>query len=348
MTLEGLRAEMKDHPTGGIIAILNEASALINTQNQYKQKGTDRESLLKLHDGDDARVSRVAGSLLIRDARFQVMGGIQPSIFKKVFGGDEGQYIADGTIFRGLYTYDQVMHHPLTLESWDSAYREAWENTLKAAMQWADNVEQPHTIRLDGEAQDLFLGWRNDLDRKKTSLPPGIRGFLPKTYGHALRLAAAIDLMHQFYEGSPPRRLLDAEGMQRGIDAAMFYLGQAVDAIRLILGDELTVDPVKARILEALQDRGEMTATDINNDVFQRNQSADKIQAALNELVEAGQVTATTEPTGGRVKTKYATNEKNELNEKRESDARADELNSLNSLNSYGGENENDDDEVII
>jgi DNA-binding PadR family transcriptional regulator len=348
MTLEGLRAEMKDHPTGGIIAILNEASVLINTQNQYKQRGTDRESLLKLHDGDDARVSRVAGSLLIRDARFQAMGGIQPSIFKKVFGGDDGQYLADGTIFRGLYTYDQVMHHPLTLEAWDSAHREAWENTLKTAMQWADNAEQPHTMRLDGEAQDLFLSWRNDLDRKKTSLPPGIRGFLPKTYGHALRLAAAIDLMHQFNAGDRPRQLLDKAGMERGIKAAMFYLGQAVDAIRLILGDELTVDPVKARILEALQDRGEMTATDINNDVFQRNQSADKIQAALNELVEAGQVTATTEPTGGRVKTKYAMNEKNELNEKRESDARADELNSLNSLNSYGGENENGDDEVII
>lgn len=348
MTLEGLRAEMKDHPTGGIIAILNEASALINTQNQYKQKGTDRESLLKLHDGDDARVSRVAGSLLIRDARFQAMGGIQPSIFKKVFGGDEGQYIADGTIFRGLYTYDQVMHHPLTLESWDSAYREAWENTLKAAMQWADNVEQPHTIRLDGEAQDLFLSWRNGLDRKKTSLPPEIRGFLPKTYGHALRLAAAIDLMHRFSAGDYPRRLLDKAGMQRGINAAMFYLGQAVDAIRLILGDELTVDPVKARILDALQGRKAMTATEIYADVFQKNKPAKEIQASINELVEDGQVSATTEPTEGRPKTTYTLNVKNVFTQKApEADQGAD-LNALKTLNTSGGGFENESDEVEI
>ncbi len=365
LTLEGLRTELEKHPTGGIIAILNEASALINTQNQYKQKGTDRESMLKLHDGDDVRVVRAKQSILIKNARFQAMGGIQPAIFKKVFGGDDGQYLADGTVYRCLFTYDPATHYPLTLESWDSAYREAWENTLKNAMQWADSAEQPHTIRLDGEAQDLFLKWRNDLDRQKRNLPQEIRGFLPKTYGHALRLAGALDLIYQFNTGDTPRQLLDAEGMERGIKAAMFYLGQAVDIIRLIMGEELTAAPIKTRILEALQERGEMTATEINNDVFQRNQSADKIQAALNELIEAGQVKATTEPTGGRKKTKYTLNEKNEKTKKApDGDGSTDlnsfnsyapdfgqapdtDLNSLNSFNSYGGENENDD-EVII
>lgn len=349
LTTEGVHAESEGHPTGGMIALLNEASSFIGGQNEYKAgKGTDREAWLSLHDGSDARIIRAAKSVLITGARVQIIGGIQPAVFRRVFGGDDKLYLYDGTVYRGLYTYNPPQHHPLTLEAWSDAHREPWERTLKAALDWADQQEEQHTIYLDSEAQDLFLTWRNSLDREKRNLPPELRGFLPKAFGYALRLAAAIDLMHQFYEGSPPRRLLDAEGMQRGIDAAMFFLGQAVDSMRLILGDELTVDPIKARILEALQGRGEMTATDINNDVFQRNQSADKIQAALNELVEAGQVTATTEPTGGRVKTKYAMNEKNEFNEKRESEARADELNSLNSLNSYGGENENENDEVII
>jgi DNA-binding PadR family transcriptional regulator len=343
LTLEGVHAESENHPTGGMVAMLNEASTFIGGQNEYKAgKGTDREAWLSLHDGNDARIIRAAKSVLITGARIQIIGGIQPAVFRRVFGGDDRLYLYDGTIYRGLYTYNPPRHHPLTLESWSDSHRETWERTLNRAMEWADAQEKTHVIPLNSEAQNLFLTWRNKLDQGKTKLPAEIRGFLPKTYGTALRLAGVIDILHTFYEGHPPRRLLDAEGMQRGIDAAMFYLGQAVDAMRLILGDELTADPVKARILEALQDRGEMTTTDINNDVFQRNQSAKKLQAALNELVEAGQVTATTEPTGGRAKTKYAMNEKNELTKK---DQGEEELNSFNSFNSPVSDFENNDDE---
>lgn len=346
LTLEGLRAELEKHPTGGIIAILNEASALINTQNQYKQKGTDRESMLKLHDGDDVRVVRAKQSLLIRNARFQAVGGIQPAIFKKVFGGDDGQYLSDGTVYRCLFTYDPAAHHPLTLESWDNVHRQAWENTLKNAMQWADMVEQPHTIRLDEEAQNLFLNWRNELDREKINLPPEIRGFLPKAYGYALRLAAAIDLIHQFNAGDRPRQVLDKTGMERGIQAAMFYLGQAVDIIRLILGDEMAVDPVKARILEALQDRGELTATAIYKEVFHRNRSSEEIQKALSELAESGQIETATERTKGRPKKTYKPASKRSKTSK-SSEGKA--LNDLNDLFEPGFDFENtNSDEVEI
>jgi predicted ArsR family transcriptional regulator len=128
----------------------------------------------------------------------------------------------------------------------------------------------------------------------------------------------------------------------------MFYLGQAVDAIRLILGDELTVDPVKARILDALQGRKAMTATEIYADVFQKNKPAKEIQASINELVEDGQVSATTEPTEGRPKTTYTLNVKNVFTQKApEADQGAD-LNALKTLNTSGGGFENESDEVEI
>ncbi len=155
-------------------------------------------------------------------------------------------------------------------------------------------LNDQHTIRLDQEAQQVFFDWRNKLDREKTRLPKEIRGFLPKAYGNALRLAAAIDCLHQFNQGKAPRPLLDALGMERGIKAAMYYLGQSVDAVRLILGDDLIIDPIQAKILEALQ-AGPMTTTEINTDVFQRNTPADKIRTALQTLVDSGQITEETQ-----------------------------------------------------
>ena len=169
-------------------------------------------------------------------------------------------------------------------------------------------LHDQHTIRLDQEAQQIFFDWRNKLDREKTRLPKEIRGFLPKAYGNALRLAAAIDCLHQFNQGQSPRPLLDAQGMERGIKAAMFYLGQSVDSIRLILGDALIIDPVQAKILEALGD-GPLSTTEINNQVFQRNVEADKIRAALQALVDTEQIVESVHPAEegqGRNKTVYS------------------------------------------
>ena len=345
LTIEGVHAESEGHPSGGLVAILNEASTFVGGQNEYKSgKGTDREAWLSLHDGSDARIVRATKSVLITGARVQIIGGIQPKVFRRVFGGDDKLYLYDGTIYRGLYTYSPPQHHPLTLEAWGEEHREPWDRTLRMALEWADQQDAPHTIYLNSEAQNLFLTWRNSLDREKVLLPPELRGFLPKAYGYSLRLAAVIDLMHQFYNGQPPRRLLDAEGMQRGIDAAMFYLGQAVDAMRLILGDELTADPIKARIIDALRDRGALTATKIYTDVFQKNKPARKIQGALNDLVNDGQVTASTEPTEGRPKTTYTLNVKNVFTYKAPEPGHAPDLNALNTYkHRFSGCAENQD-----
>ncbi len=166
-------------------------------------------------------------------------------------------------------------------------------------------LNDQHTIRLDQQAQQMFFDWRNGLDREKTRLPKEIRGFLPKAYGNALRLAAAIHCLHQFNQGQAPRPVLDAQGMERGIKAAMFYLGQSVDAIRLILGDDLIIDTIQARILEALKD-GPKTTTELYTDVFHRSRTSKEIQEALNQLIESEQITETREETPGRTKTIYS------------------------------------------
>ncbi|MEW6078579.1 MAG: DUF3987 domain-containing protein [Thermodesulfobacteriota bacterium] len=333
LTLEGLRADLDGHSTGGILAILAEASSLISGQNEYKNgKGTDRESWLRLYDGHDVRISRASRSMLITGARVSVIGGIQPLIFQQVFGKGDKQFLKDGTIYRGLFTYAPSDHHTLTPETWADADQQVWEDVLKRAFAWVDGQELLHRIHLNEEGQSLFLTWRNDLDRQKFDLPPEIRGFLPKAYGTALRLAAAIDLIHCFHKDQSPRKQMGEEGVQRGIDAAMFYLGQAVDATRLILGVALKINPMKKKIRQAIRDRGTMTATEINEDVFKRNIPAEKIQAALNEMVMNSQLSMTIESTDGRPRTIYVLHEKNELTKKA---ARADQTHNHYSFNSF-------------
>ena len=344
LTLEGLRTDLEHHPTGGVIVMLNEVSALISGQNQYKAKGTDREAWLSLHDGKAARVVRASKTIFIKESRVQIIGGIQPGIFRKVFGSENGQFLEDGTIFRCLFVYSPPCHHDLTTECWGESQKAVWDRILKKSFSWSD-ASDPINMILSADAQKIFFQWRNKLDRIKTQLPKEIRGFLPKAYGNALRLAAAIDCMHRFNTDLNPRPLLDVEGIERGIKATMFYLGQAVDAIRLILGDELKEDPIQSKILDALW-AGPMTKTEINNNVFQRHLSAQKITDALKELEESGRVIESAEPTEGRHRVLFSLNSQTVANKQ----SHKPRLNSLISLNSPPEENifNLSEDEVVI
>jgi hypothetical protein len=261
LTLEGIHNDLSGHRTGGFAVLLNELSALISGQNQYKKSGTDREGWLCLHDGKPARVTRAKGSLFIQGARVQVCGGIQPAIFRQVFGGEDGQYIKDGTVFRSLFTFEPPMHYELTGESWTNEHHAAWAATLGRALDWADHQEDPHLLPLAPDAQVRFFEWRNTLDKQRLDLPPNFRGFLPKGYGYALRIAGALHALTCFNVGQELGNVLTLAEMDRAILAVHFYLGQAVDALQLLVGDGEAAVPVEvsgrtvllAQVLESLR-----------------------------------------------------------------------------------------------
>jgi len=261
LTLEGLHAELSDHPTGGMIALMSELSAILNGQGEYKAgKGTDRESWLCLHDGNPARVVRAGKSAMIHGARVQVCGGIQPGIFGKLFAGQDGTFLVDGTIFRFLTTFEPPTYFELTPESWSSENADAWAAILKNAFRWARESEGI-TAMLSSEAQARFFTWRNSIEERKPDVPPMFRGFLPKSYGHALRLAGVLHLLHRFSQGREPGRVLHMEDIERGIVAVEFYLGQALDALALVssqgqAGEPVEVTPrsnILARALDGLR-----------------------------------------------------------------------------------------------
>ncbi|MGO9530565.1 MAG: DUF3987 domain-containing protein [Syntrophobacteraceae bacterium] len=267
LTLEGLREDLDEHPTGGIVVCQDELSSFVSSQNQYRTKGNDRESWLCLHDGNPARVRRAGKVVWIHGGRVSLFGGIQPGVFQRAFTSDDGVFLEDGTLFRFLLTYEQAAHHTLTKESWTEGNRGNWESLLGRALDWAGAQANPETgcikepicMFLDADAQNRFFDWRNSLDQQKRNLHPILRGFLPKACGYALRLSGLIHSLWRFHSGDIPNRILSLEDIERGIDAVEFYLGQTVDAMRLIEEPEHcptdTSERVKhlAETLEALR-----------------------------------------------------------------------------------------------
>lgn len=235
LTLEGVHADLDQHPTGGLVVLMNELSAWLNGQGEYKGgRGSDRESWLCLHDGGAARIARAGGSVMLRGARPQICGGIQPGIFARQFSSQNGTYLEDGTIYRMLVSYEGQSVYPLTAESWSEDSSKIWRKTMDAAMEWADEQTETTRATLDAGAQQRFLNWANDLRGQMDDMPSAFRGFIPKAIGYALRLTGAIHLLHCFSAGEKPRSILTSQDVERGIRVAEYHLGQAMDALQLV------------------------------------------------------------------------------------------------------------------
>lgn len=239
LTVEGLRTDLETNKTGSLLIALTEASALISGQNEYKSKGgTDREAWITSHDGDPVRILRANKSIYISNSRVSIIGGIQPEVFRKIFTSENGIFLVDGTVFRGLFTYDQEQIFDIDGESWSEGSEKVWMDILERAFAYSESQDTIKTQCLDSDAKELFLSWRNSLNRQKPFLPEKIRGFIPKAYGYALRIAGVLHCIHKFHEGLEPTAIITREDMQRGIDGIMFYLGQTVDVVRLLAGED--------------------------------------------------------------------------------------------------------------
>ncbi len=252
LTLEGLRAELENHPTGGLVVLHDELSAFISSQNSYRGgRGSDREAWISLWSGNPARVVRKAEAVFLAGGRVSVFGGIQPGVFRAVFSDQGGLFLEDGTLFRFLLTTSDCVFHELTHEAWADEHRRAWDGLIKRAFTWGDeHAESPLRQILGAEAQDRFLGWRNDLEARILDLPEAFRGFLPKGYSYALRLAGALHALHRFSEGGEPKAVLTLDDLNRGIRAVEFYLGQTVQALQVLEDPLHAVQVTDERVIQ--------------------------------------------------------------------------------------------------
>ena len=266
LTLEGLRDDLVNSPHGGILGIHDEISAFLSAQNQYKPKGTDREAWLLLYDGHSSRIVRAGRTIFLDGARVSIFGGVQPRVFKTFFGGEDGLYLEDGTLYRFLATCEPPTYYDLTAESWGDRDRDTWEVLLHRAMDWVDGklfacegrIEKPTRMILDSEAQAKFFEWRNQIFSFKDQLPAQLRGFLPKAVEYVLRLTGVIHCMTMFSAGRTPQAILSVEDLERGIKAVGFYVGQIQGALRLIEEEYYSPPEISERSLLLAQTLDEL------------------------------------------------------------------------------------------
>lgn len=238
LTIEGLRNDISGH--GGTICHLDEISSFINGMDQYRggKGGTDGATWRTLWRGAALRVVRALKTLFLWGTRISITGGIQPKRWAETFGG---KFIDDGTVARFLLTCVSPAFYPSDDTTWDGESSKLWEDLAKRARAFGDsrtceNRVKKHTLILNEEARGVFRDWVNDLKLLEPLLPEEVWGFVPKAFEYALRLTGILYCIRRFVIGAELGKDIRVEDVQRGIALMMFYLGQAVKAMALLVG----------------------------------------------------------------------------------------------------------------
>lgn len=239
LTLEGLHHDTSGH--GGVLHIREEISGFLSSQNQYKHgKGDDREGWLKLYDGKPARFVRASGSRTIYDLILNLIGGIQPETWWTEFWGKRGIFRKDGTIFRFMYYYEIDSFVESTEEIWGYDNSSIWDNTLVNALSWANTrLEASLTedkalhqlLIFSDEARSKFIEWQNVMKGYRSSLPDGLKNYIPKVITQAARASGAIHCLDRFSRGLNPGYTLEWADIQKGIALVLYYFSHAIIAI---------------------------------------------------------------------------------------------------------------------
>jgi hypothetical protein len=183
------------------------------------------------------------------DIDLNIIGGIQPFVFQKVFGAENGFYLADGTVTRFLWTFEPEANHLLTEEVWSIVNAGIWSYLINRSNEWSlAHIEKPLKLIFTTDAFTKFCLWRNSIYKKIKSFPPEVRAFIPKTVDYAVRLSAAIHCISCLNAEMDISPILQVEDIQKGIDAASYYMGNAIAAIRHIREGFIPVNVDKAQM----------------------------------------------------------------------------------------------------
>ena len=287
VTREAIALIQAQQPHRGFLGWLDELSALIGSQNQYRNgRGTDREALLTGRDGTGLKVNRASGKRITAPvSAYSITGGTQPDTLRYLMGD-----FADGTGLwaRFLWCVMPLKRAPYP-EPQDATVAEHLTATLAQAYRRIESFT-PVTYQFTAEAQALYRDWYEALDERRVQESrQSLRSVYAKAKGNTGELALLLHLTKAALAGVQPAAQITLSTLQAAIQVMKFCLGQ----VRLIhgLGDEMhgEVSPLLAKIIELSDRKGWLTARDTKNGIRGlKATTPDQIREMFAELVSMG------------------------------------------------------------
>ncbi|MCD8487917.1 MAG: DUF3987 domain-containing protein [Desertifilum sp.] len=239
------------------VIIKDELSSLINGANQYKSKGDDIEFFLTASGGKNSKKNLISRETAKSDMmRCSIAGFTQPRVLQSCFKSTN----SDATGFWGRFL---LMPYKCWYEKLPQKYSAQYDlqaHFYKVCMNVRKIVGQ--TLKLSAEAQEVFEGWRLEIQTLLSSENnPHLKNALYKYEGMALRMVGMLRLIKSAELETTDIPDITAAEMRNAVDALRFYYAKYMEIAldgEAYRGDNLAI---YHKILDKCEELGGLTAS---------------------------------------------------------------------------------------
>jgi CRISPR-associated protein Cmr3 len=285
VTREGLALIQSKQPDRGILGYLDELSAVVSQQGQYKGgKGSDREALLSGRDGSPIKVNRASGRRIsVAQSAYSITGTTQPSTLKELMGD-----MSDGT---GQWARFLWCILPLQPSPYPENAAKYDISEILTGLYRRVEALPPETYRMSPEARRLYIDWYNQLDRLKLEEPKAaLRSVYQKMKGDTGVLALLGHIINgSLTVGQTPDLSISEKTMKAAIALSKFCISQ-VKLIHAMGAEESgELSPIMAKVIEFSRRKGWVTPRDLQTGVRSlKGMKINGIRDLLQELCRMG------------------------------------------------------------
>jgi hypothetical protein len=299
VTREAIALVQSQQPERGFLGYMDELSAVIGSQNQYRNgKGTDKEALLSGRDGTGLKVNRASGKRIFTAiSAYSITGGTQPDTLQHLMGDFTD---GSGQWSRFLWTCLPVKPMVYPLPS-DGNIAEAIAEILYATYHQVDQFT-PKAYTLSPEALSASKQWFGQLEAKRLAeARQALRSVYAKAKGNTGEVALLLHLLKAAIAHEEPAEQVSLETFIAAIEVMKHCLRQVqiIHSWGAETAGELS--PALTRIIALSDRKGLISAGDVQAEVKAlRPEKATKIRALFTELANLGK--GVTEGEGIRLK----------------------------------------------
>ena len=324
VTAEKLGELMVD--SRGLTLVRDELSGWVLNMSRYNA-GSDRQFYLEAYSGGPGVVDRIRrGELYIPDVYVNIVGGIQPSVAKKLFSVQDGS--DDGFLDRfGLIAFPDLPDEWQLVDRWPETGLRQAVNAIADKLAAADWAVTLHTdadveagkakpyVRFSPAAQEIFNAWLTEhMPAVNASENAPIVGFYSKARGLLGRLTLVIHLAAWAAGDESDPRTVSEQSLGRALAILEEYLVPMWRRVMAAFSKAPVVDGAH-KIGEYIRKKGldGIRVADISKQDWSGLNDRAAIEAALRTLVDRdwlAEPEAVSGPRGGRPSATYRVNPK--------------------------------------
>ena len=286
-TTQGIYRQYDSYPEQGIICVRDELKGLFGSFNQFSGgKGSDRQDLLSLYDGDSISELRAEG--LVSNAQrtpLSILGTIQPEVLQEILGNGNDD---DGLSARFLYCWQPLTASELPI---NDGQVNCDLNDVLYGLYSSLNALPVREYQLSKNGYQIFRAYNNYLGQKMiTTANPGLQKAFAKGAGICARLAINLHVIDEILDSDrdTPMIVLDDQTVKKAINLTEFYLSQ-VKFLNKVLCQDDNLAPHFLKIIELSKRIGFVTSRDVKMNIWAlRSSEVNDIRTWFSELENLG------------------------------------------------------------